>query len=317
MATLENALIGAVASSIANVTVYPLDLSKTLIQSQLKKGSADNGIEEDAQKDFQNEQPSYQNTFDCIAKIYKKKGFFGLYQGMSISIVGNFIQTFFYFFLYSLVKTRYRKIKGSRLNGSESAITINTFEELSLGIVAAIISQLFTNPVSVISTKQQTTKTIEEAKFLNVIRQIYNEHSGDIRGFWTGFKVSMVLAINPSITYASYQKLKNLLVTAGNDQLSAMQNFSLGVVSKIISTVITQPLIVSKVLLQATESKFSNFQDVLYYLYTREGLLSLWKGVGPQLSKGVVVQGLLFMFRGEITKLVKRLVYLRSLRSKV
>ncbi|EDO19235.1 hypothetical protein Kpol_1050p95 [Vanderwaltozyma polyspora DSM 70294] len=319
MSSLENALIGAVASSMANVTVYPLDLSKTLLQTQLKNTSLvtppqqSDGITSNETGDEKKpEKPHYKNTIDCIIKIFKERGFFGLYQGMSASIVANFVQTFFYFFWYNIVRNRYLKVKVEK--------KFSTIEELSLGIVAAILSQVFTNPISVISTRQQTAESVEASTFQNVIRQILKESGNDITAFWKGFKVSMVLSINPSITYASYQKLKPLLtksvvssVTGTTDELSAGQNFVLGVVSKMISTMVTQPLIIAKTSLQRTNSKFKSFQEVLYYLYSNEGVLSLWKGLGPQLTKGVIVQGLLFMFSGEITRLLKRVLLLRSI----
>ncbi len=75
----------------------------------------------------------------------------------------------------------------------------------------------------------------------------------------------------------------------------------LGAVSKAIATLLTQPLIVAKVGLQsrpppARQGKpFKSFIEVMKYIVHHEGLLALFKGLSPQITKGVLVQGLLMM----------------------
>lgn len=308
MATLEAAFTGAVASSVANVVVYPLDLAKTLLQTQLRETKDEEaGIKREA---------GYKNAIDCIWKVFKERGLSGLYQGMSTSILGNFIQSFCYFFCYTFLRRYYYAIKLLKSKGN-GKLKFSTIEELALGMAAAAASQLFTSPISVISTRQQTISSMEtdDTRAINVAKQIMRENQGDLRAFWKGLKVSLVLTINPSITYASYQKLKKLLFSVDEFTdvgLSARQNFLLGVLCKMISTVITQPLIVSKVSLQRAGSRFRSFQQVIYYLYKNEGITALWKGLRPQLAKGVLVQGLLFMFKGELTKQLRKLVFLYS-----
>lgn len=309
MASLEAAFTGAVASSVANIVVYPLDLAKTLLQTQLKHSDGkDDTVEGDVR---------YKNTIDCIWKVYRKRGLAGLYQGMSTSILANFIQSFCYFFWYTMVRRYYFRLKLIR-KGSSGKLRFSTIEELLLGMIAAATSQIFTNPISVVSTRQQTIDSQgREGSVAEVVKQILKENNGDIRGLWRGLKVSLVLTVNPSITYASYQELKRLMFSVDDfsvdgKELSAQQNFSLGVLSKMISTMITQPLIVSKVSLQRAGSRFKSFQQVIYYLYKNEGFLSLWKGLRPQLAKGVIVQGLLFMFKGELTKVLRRAMFMYS-----
>jgi hypothetical protein len=71
--------------------------------------------------------------------------------------------------------------------------------------------------------------------------------------------------------------------------------------SKMLATIATQPLIVAKVGLQskpppAREGKpFKSFGEVMAYIIEHEGVLSLFKGIGPQIVKGLLVQGILMM----------------------
>lgn len=75
----------------------------------------------------------------------------------------------------------------------------------------------------------------------------------------------------------------------------------LGALSKALATIATQPLIVAKVGLQSRpppgrEGKpFKTFSEVMRYIAAREGPLGLFKGIGPQIMKGLLVQGLLMM----------------------
>lgn len=75
----------------------------------------------------------------------------------------------------------------------------------------------------------------------------------------------------------------------------------LGAMSKALATIVTQPLIVAKVRLQSKPpperngKPFKSFSEVLAYTVQHEGWLSLFKGIGPQLIKGIAVQGLLMM----------------------
>lgn len=212
------------------------------------------------------------------------------------------------------MRKQYFKIK--KVKGQ--AAKFSTAEELLLSMVAAATSQVFTNPVNTVSTKQQTRRGLgEDNSFVAVAKDVFEENG--ITGFWKGLKVSLVLTINPSITYASAEKLKDLIYNVEwnskelNDsslQLKPSQNFLIGVLSKIISTFLTHPLIVAKASLQRNASQFTSFQDVLAYLYRHEGFLSLWKGILPQLLKGVIVQGLLFMFKGELAKNIKKSLFM-------
>lgn len=71
--------------------------------------------------------------------------------------------------------------------------------------------------------------------------------------------------------------------------------------SKSLATIITQPLIVAKVGLQSRPPPsrkgrpFKSFVEVMSYIVEHEGALGLFKGIGPQIMKGLLVQGLLMM----------------------
>ena len=77
----------------------------------------------------------------------------------------------------------------------------------------------------------------------------------------------------------------------------------LGVISKAMATVVSQPMIVARVGLQsrppvARKGKpFKTFGEVIAYIIEHEGVLRLFKGLGPQLSKALLVQGILTILK--------------------
>ncbi|KAG6092333.1 hypothetical protein E4U30_005579 [Claviceps sp. LM220 group G6] len=80
----------------------------------------------------------------------------------------------------------------------------------------------------------------------------------------------------------------------------------LGALSKAMATIVTQPLIVAKVGLQSTPPRtrkgqpFKSFVEVMRFVVEHEGPLALFKGIGPQIFKGFLVQGVLMMTKERV-----------------
>ncbi|KAL2135435.1 hypothetical protein VTI74DRAFT_8537 [Chaetomium olivicolor] len=281
------ATAGAAGAVLANALVYPLDLVKTKLQVQVKTDKAD-GQSDDAH---------YKGTWDAITKIAKVDGVAGLYNGMAGSLVGVASTNFAYFYWYSVVRAVY--FRYAKAAGQPSTVV-----ELSLGAVAGALAQLFTIPVAVITTRQQTQSKGDRKGFFDTAREVIEGEDG-ICGLWRGLKASLVLVINPSITYGAYERLKDVLFP-GKKNLSPLEAFALGAMSKALATIVTQPLIVAKVGLQskpppARQGKpFKSFVEVMQFIIENEGPLSLFKGIGPQILKGLLVQGILMMTKERV-----------------
>jgi len=133
----------------------------------------------------------------------KDEGLAGLYSGMVPSLIGVASANFAYFYWYSVVRTLY--ITRTNTIGSPS-----TPVELSLGAVAGALAQLFTIPIAVVTTRQQTQPKGEKKGMFETAREVINSEDG-YSGLWRGMKASLVLVINPSITYGAYQRLREVL----------------------------------------------------------------------------------------------------------
>lgn len=145
----------------------------------------------------------YESTIDAVQKIFADEGLSGLYSGLSGSLIGVASTNFAYFYWYSVVRLAY--LKWAKLNKPPS-----TPVELSLGAIAGALAQLFTIPVSVITTRQQTQPRGEKKGLIETGKEVVNSEDG-VTGLWRGLKASLVLVVNPSITYGAYQRLREVL----------------------------------------------------------------------------------------------------------
>ncbi|KAH8602411.1 mitochondrial carrier domain-containing protein [Bisporella sp. PMI_857] len=300
------AVAGATGAVIANAMVYPLDIVKTRLQVQEKRKVTDvahSGAEDS---------PHYTSTWDAITKITEEDGVLGLYAGINGALIGVASTNFAYFYWYSVVRTLYLK---------RVPTPPGTVAELSLGAVAGAVAQVFTIPVAVITTRQQTQTKGEKKGMLDTARDVIDSEDG-WSGLWRGLKASLVLVVNPAITYGAYQRLREVIYP-GKTNLKPLEAFLLGALSKSLATIATQPLIVAKVGLQSKPppsrqgKPFKSFIEVMEFIVKNEGLLGLFKGIGPQISKGLLVQGLLMMTKERLELLFILLFrYLKQLRSK-
>ncbi|KAK6601604.1 Peroxisomal adenine nucleotide transporter 1-like protein 2 [Botrytis cinerea] len=282
------AVAGATGAVIANAMVYPLDIVKTRLQVQVKRKPTDVApTGEDA--------VHYTSTWDAISKIVADDGVAGLYAGINGALIGVASTNFAYFYWYSVVRTLY-------LSSQKVPMPPSTAIELSLGAVAGAVAQG------------------ERKGMLDTARDVIHSEDG-WTGLWRGLKASLVLVVNPAITYGAYQRLREV-VFPGKTNLKPWEAFVLGAMSKSLATIVTQPLIVAKVGLQSKpppsrEGKpFKSFIEVMQFIIHNEGLMGLFKGIGPQITKGLIVQGLLMMTKERMELLFILLFrYLRKIRS--
>ncbi|KAJ3194930.1 ADP/ATP carrier protein [Irineochytrium annulatum] len=298
-----DALSGAAGAVFANTVVFPLDVVKTRLQVQNKAIA------------HLNPSQQYNNAFDAILKILKTEGFAGLYAGMGAGLLGTVASSFSYFYFYSSIRTRYTS---SLAKGKE----ISTAMELILGAAAGAMSQLFTLPIAVVTTRQQTTATSERKTFMETMREILKDEG--ISGLWKGLKASLVLCVNPAITYGVFERVKALFIKRKlarglEGKVGPGEIFLIGALSKTLATVVTPfdliiwlsqyPYIMAKVRMQwrppknvaglsekqINSIKYSGSIDVLKKVFESDGLIGWYKGMQTQITKAVLCQAILFV----------------------
>ncbi|KAI8612273.1 mitochondrial carrier domain-containing protein [Chytriomyces sp. MP71] len=290
-----DACSGAAGAVFANWLVFPLDVIKTRLQTQNKlvKGSE-----------------HYANSLDAFVQIIKKEGIAGLYSGLGAGLFGTVASAFCYFYFYSTIRAKH---VASIPAGQE----ISTPMELIMGALAGALCQCFTLPIAVVTTRQQTLPPGERQSFIETFNTVLE---GDgVQGLWKGFKASMILCVNPAITYGMFERVKAIWLKrkaklGGSLALTSWEVFMVGALSKTLATVVTYPYIMAKVRMQWAVPKSANdlsetdrkslqykgSVDVLKKVFATDGLKGWYKGMQTQIVKAVLCQAILFVSREKL-----------------
>ncbi|KAI9489580.1 mitochondrial carrier domain-containing protein [Zychaea mexicana] len=285
-----HAVAGSAGAMFALSLVYPLDIIKTRIQVQAKHEGLDD-----------KEQEHYTSALDGITQIMQKEGLAGLYAGLGSSLIGTASTNFTYFYCYSLVRDLYNK------NYNPGGGTLSAALELLLGAAAGAMTTLVTTPIAVLTTRQQTLPSDERQGVFATCATILSEEG--IAGLWKGIRPSLILCVNPAITYGSFEKIKQFVLDVLQRKMTPATAFLVGAISKTLATVVTYPYIMAKVRLQWKPSKeiqdkvepYKGAGDVLARVLKSDGFFGWYKGMSTQIFKAVLSQALLFMMKDVFT----------------
>ncbi|TIB14318.1 hypothetical protein E3P89_00979 [Wallemia ichthyophaga] len=330
------AFSGALGAVVSNGIVYPLDTLKTRIQAKDASDETEDSESSDNTKyqvtDISNDLAHIpKNTLiNGIIKLFKQEGIAAAYGGFGASMLNTFSQQFAYFYWYGAVRTAW--IKSSKNNGN-----LSTVVELLIGAIAGDLAQIFTIPVNVIATRQQigVQDGNTNATFFSVAKQIITDDG--LTGLWRGLQPSLVLSVNPAITYGAYEKLKTAALSRhlsrSDGRMSPWANFFLGAMSKTAATIVTYPYIMAKVRVMAGTpvtwrssrtieqdkkelKKNTGALKLLMHIYKKRGIAGWYQGMHAQIVKAVLQQALLFVLRDIFEKYTLfGVLILRSLRS--
>ncbi|KAJ3390389.1 ADP/ATP carrier protein [Entophlyctis sp. JEL0112] len=274
------------AAVIANAVVYPLDMS-----AQTDSTKPHSPARAAPHRDYS---APYSSQTDALRRIVSEEGGVrALYAGIVASLTQTAVSSFAYFWAYAFVRRVYLRLMGKR--GMQTRIGV--IAELALGAAAGAISRLLTTPVSVVTTRRQTQNGTTNS---GVVRDILRTYG--VAGFWRGFPASLVLTVNPAITYGLYAWVQ------GRATLSPEQAFFVGAATKAAATIVTYPYIMAKVRMQwrapqdlslpgdsSRNITYSSAGDVLQKVLQTEGVRGLYAGLEAQLLKAVLCQGILFV----------------------
>jgi hypothetical protein len=149
-----------------------------------------------------------------------------------------------------------------------NATTLPALDELGVGALAGACSKFFTTPISNIVTRKQTASMISarsksqyfEPSVKDIVGQIRSEKG--FQGFWSGYSASLVLTLNPSLTFFLYETFKRTLIPRSKrDDPGAAMTFLMAAVSKAIASTITYPFSLAKAQSQAGSRAPVNADD--------------------------------------------------------
>ncbi|OGE50028.1 hypothetical protein PENARI_c018G04200 [Penicillium arizonense] len=253
---LGNATAGAVGAAISNVVVYPLNVIVARLQTQKRK-DVDSTEKSDNYSDEEEEE--YTSVLDAARKIYQQQGIGGFYPGLVQDTWKTVADSFLFFLAYSAIRQK-RII--ARVGAERAArgknIVLPVFDELAVGILAGSFAKLFTTPLSNIVARKQMSaaRTKGNKKSLStgdIASQIQKEKG--LAGFWSGYSATLILTLNPSLTFFLNEFLKRaLLPRAKRDKPSPAVTFLLAALSKVAASSITYPFSLAKTRAQVLKS---------------------------------------------------------------
>ena len=93
------------------------------------------------------------------------------------------------------------------------------------------------------SSPTSVPKKSNDDSFLAVGKEIVDKEG--VTGLWLGLKPSLVLTVNPAITYGVFERVKSLLLLAkesvgGQLRLTPWQSFLVGALSKTLATIVSE-----------------------------------------------------------------------------
>lgn len=211
-------------------------------------------------------------------------------------------------------------------------IVLPIFDELAVGVVAGAFAKLFTTPLANIVTRKQTAagKNAEKAKDLStadIAAQIHSEKG--LQGFWSGYSASLILTLNPSITFFLNEVLAYaLLPRAKRQRPSAAVTFFLAAISKSTASSITYPFSLAKTRAQALGTKEKSADGsrntlgsvlaamnprilaTVMAIYRAEGVAALYAGLPGEVLKGFFSHGFTMLAKDAVYSSIVRVYYL-------
>lgn len=136
-----------------------------------------------------------------------------------------------------------------------------------MGAAAGACARLFTTPISNVVTRKQTASLITDEgdagggadatvlagrglSFAEILRVIRAEKG--LLGLWAGYSATLVLTLNPSITFYLQHALKKALVDRGREGESNGATFLVAALSKAVATTVTYPFQIAKARVQVS-----------------------------------------------------------------
>lgn len=335
LSALGHAASGSVGTAISTAALYPLDLVTTRLKAQRRSPAKD---EEEGTTAGEDNNKHYTGIADALRDIVQHEGGVrALYRGLGTDVAKSVVDSFLFFGFYNYLRRRHP-------SSSATSRMPRALQELALGALAGALSRALTTPISNVVARKQTSSSDDEKtkSLVAMLKDMYDE-SG-ILGLWSGYSATLVLTMNPSITFFVDRRLAKRVIPAleEEDVPVAYIAFLLAAFSKATATAITYPFQAAKTRLQvagaapsappdskdsSSDEKSQSFEaapaatilaklarlwdatifGLICRIIKREGIQALYSGVRGELLKSFFSHGLTMFAKGLVHRLIVRL----------
>lgn len=259
---------GCIAGGIECISVWPMEYIKTQLQLQ---------------KVVAGQKPPFTGVISGLVYTVKTTGFFSLYNGLGVTLVGSIPKAGIRFGGNAYCKQLLSDGKGGKLNMGQQFLA-----GMGAGTIEAILA---VTPMETIKTKLiQTNQGLVPG-----VKAILKE-SG-VRGLYQGLAATILKqSSNQGLRFMFFNKYKDIVTKNGKESMTPVGALLGGMGAGCFSTLGNNPFDVVKTRMQGRDSKmYTGTVNCFYKILTEEGIASFYKGMIPRMGRVVPGQGIIFM----------------------
>lgn len=280
----ENLALSGTAAVVSKTAAAPIERIKLLVQNQaemLKSGRLDK---------------PYAGVIDCTARTFRNEGLVSFWRGNLANCIRYFPTQALNFAFKDSIKKTFKQNKND-------PYIVNFSKNIASGGVAGAMSLCFVYSLDYCRTRlandaKAAGKGGGERQFNNM-RDVYVKtiKSDGIAGLYRGFVISCVgIVVYRGCYFGFYDSLKPILL--GEDS-GLLLNFCLGYFVTVTSGLISYPIdtIRRRMMMTSGEAvKYKGSMDCAVQIMKNEGFMSMMKGAGANILRGVAGAGVLAGF---------------------
>jgi len=277
----ENFLLSGVAAAVSKTAAAPIERVKLLVQNQgemIKQGTLTE---------------PYKGVIDCTARTMKNEGLLSFWRGNLANVIRYFPTQALNFAFKDSVKAMFKT--------SKTAPQYEKFaKNIMSGGVAGSMSLFFVYSLDYCRTRlANDAKTKSGTRQYNGMIDVYVKtiKSDGIQGLYRGFVISCVgIFIYRGMYFGLYDTVKPIVL---GDNAGLLSSFLLGWVVTVTAGLLSYPIDTVRRRMMMTSGqavKYKNSMDCAVKILKNEGFMSMMKGAGANILRGIAGAGVLAGF---------------------
>lgn len=279
----ENFALSGVAAVISKTAAAPIERVKLLVQNQdemIKQGRLDK---------------PYKGVIDCTVRTFRNEGVLPFWRGNLANCIRYFPTQALNFAFKDSIKAAFNASK-------KDSYTLSFAKNIASGGIAGAMSLTFVYSLDYARTRlandNKSSAKGGEREFKGLI-DVYKKTlaTDGIQGLYRGYVISCVgIIVYRGCYFGFYDSLKPILL---GDDPSLLASFALGYVVTITAGLVSYPVDTIRRRMMMTSGqavKYNGSIDCTKQILANEGFMSLMKGAGANILRGVAGAGVLSGF---------------------
>eukprot|EP01083_Nonionella_stella_P085207 236152_1 len=163
---------------------------------------------------------------------------------------------------------------------TSSSVQSNSAKNGIGGACAGVLTKSTVQPLDFLRTRLQVHDAHKsEYRLIKTVQDIIK--SEGISCVYRGLSANLLgSGVNWGIYFFSYESWKRF-ISDGSNELSSLHHFGCGWISGVTAISVTNPIWCVKTRLQVDNAKYNGLIDCVRSIYTKEGILKFYRGLGP------------------------------------